>query len=434
MQTEDTTPTPPATPAPDAPPPAPEWGPTLVPDVGRDLYAMAKGVSRETLKHLRAAASIVLGELYQEGTIAQNPARDVTVPKAARKDRRERAVLTDEELAVYLAAPLRVMARYERYEIAALQRQVMSILSRTLGGSRTGDLHAMDWADVDTAEFYFVHVARAKTERPERLAIPAVLRPYLARWHAHWGNPTEGPVFPVLRGDNLGAAKSSNNSYAKALRRDLQRAFKWAREQGDKEIPAEDSQRWRELFSLNEPHTKPVDFHSWRRAYVQSLADAGVSAQDAAALAGHSTLEAHMRYLSNTTRLRSVPDSALPKIGLLPSPSGFRPNAVDDLPRVGTPPESNPLVEACVLSGGSTGGADGTRTRGLRRDRAGDSENTNEVASAADGVTGLNVAKGPNNVHSEPKRKRYERPALLESTTLPQDTCEAIYLGMGGAL
>jgi len=62
-------------------------------------------------------------------------------------------------------------------------------------------------------------------------------------------------------------------------------------------------------------HTKPVDFHSWRRAFNQALADAGVNAQSAAALAGHASLEAHSKYLKNTAASRQVPEGALPKLG-----------------------------------------------------------------------------------------------------------------------
>jgi hypothetical protein len=66
------------------------------------------------------------------------------------------------------------------------------------------------------------------------------------------------------------------------------------------------------------PLTKPVDFHSWRRAYSQALADANVSAQQAQALAGHASLDAHQRYLNNTAKMREVPAAALPNLRVLP--------------------------------------------------------------------------------------------------------------------
>ena len=109
-----------------------------------------------------------------------------------------------------------------------------------------------------------------------------------------------------------------NASIAKGLRRDLERAFVWACEQGDESVPAEGSERWDELFE-NGAHTKRVDFHSFRRSYVQALASAGVSTQDAAALAGHASLESHVRYLVNTTRPRELPKAAMPELGQLDS-------------------------------------------------------------------------------------------------------------------
>jgi hypothetical protein len=54
------------------------------------------------------------------------------------------------------------------------------------------------------------------------------------------------------------------------------------------------------IASASQRHTKPVDFHSWRRGYVQGLATADVNAQQAAALAGNADLGAHTRYLANT--------------------------------------------------------------------------------------------------------------------------------------
>lgn len=51
-------------------------------------------------------------------------------------------------------------------------------------------------------------------------------------------------------------------------------------------------------------------------AFVQALADAEVNAQQAAALAGHSSLSAPGRYLSNTGNARELPLAALPALGV----------------------------------------------------------------------------------------------------------------------
>jgi hypothetical protein len=75
------------------------------------------------------------------------------------------------------------------------------------------------------------------------------------------------------------------------------------------------TERERELFAETE-FTKPVDFHSWRRAFGQALADAELNAQAAVALAGHSSLAAHQRYLSNTSQANATPAAALHAIGV----------------------------------------------------------------------------------------------------------------------
>jgi integrase len=77
--------------------------------------------------------------------------------------------------------------------------------------------------------------------------------------------------------------------------------------------------RWEPgLVHRQTPHTRPVDFHGWRRAYSQALANAGASAQEAQALAGHASLDAHARYLNNTATMALVPVTALPAIQVLP--------------------------------------------------------------------------------------------------------------------
>jgi hypothetical protein len=81
--------------------------------------------------------------------------------------------------------------------------------------------------------------------------------------------------------------------------------------------PRELSPRERDLFE-DTPFTKPVDFHSWRRAYSQALGDAGLSATQIQKGTGHASLSALERYLHNTTKMAAVPAAALPTIRVLP--------------------------------------------------------------------------------------------------------------------
>jgi hypothetical protein len=194
-----------------------------------------------------------------------------------------------------------------------------------------------------------------------------MLRPVLIDWWKRHGGPNAGPVFPCRRGERAGKAKLKV-SHAKAFRRDLRRAFgidrpetrRIVRKGKDGQAGRPDTKtHWKpsrplsaretELFEET-AYTLPVDFHSWRRAYSQALAEADVNVQQATALAGHASLGAHQRYLANATKVRRIPDAALPRLGVLHIPSG----------------ETRGLVATIQHL---TSGADGTRTRGLRRDR-----------------------------------------------------------------
>ncbi len=274
------------------------------------------GKSHKTLTNIRAAASVVFESLWRDELIPENPVKRAPHVEAKR-DGRERAVLTDDELITYLA--------WEhpdpRFHVFVEQRQTMSLVSRLLGGARTGDLHSLTWQSFDLENFAFGWVPRNKTERPQRMHIEPVLRPYLRRWWERLGSPREGLVFPRLIGTGAGEVGKPGSSYAEELRRDLKRAMgievyepgprggRWL----EKVSVAEYTPRQRELFTETE-YTKPVDFHSWRRAFNQALADAGMNAQQAAALAGHSTLEAHQKYLRNTAKAAVLPQAAVPKL------------------------------------------------------------------------------------------------------------------------
>lgn len=102
-----------------------------------------------------------------------------TMPRG-KVDRRERVVLTDAELVVYLGWE----HPSEANRMVVLQRQTMVCVSRCFGGLPTGDLHSLRWESLDVAGgFEFGWAPRKKTSRPQKLTIPAVLRRIL-RWPA----------------------------------------------------------------------------------------------------------------------------------------------------------------------------------------------------------------------------------------------------------
>jgi len=162
------------------------------------------------------------------------------------------------------------------------------------GGLRTGDLHALRWETLDSADgaFTWGTAPRCKTARPQRLVIPEMLRPILRDWWERKGRPSEGFVFPNLRSGKRARAGSTGRegsglSHAEAFRTDLRRAFGIDKLTEERvEVPDRRcaagkrpvvKRRWkqareltareRELLTATE-HTRPVDFHSWRRAFV----------------------------------------------------------------------------------------------------------------------------------------------------------------------
>jgi integrase len=292
--------------------------------------------SRQTLKNILSDITVILDDLWRAETLPENVARRVRLPQNKRQAK-ERAVLTDEELAIYLQWE----HPDELARVAVLQRQTMACISRLFGGVRTGDLHAMRWEhfDADRGHFNWGYAPRAKTKSPQRLGIDAMLRPIIHRWWSHSGEPTEGLIFPALRdGKNVKAGRDAKVgiSHAEALRRDLRRAFGVDRletvdikQKNGRTIASHQwievrkmTAREVELF-IGTDHMAPVDFHSGRRAYCQALANAGVNAQLAKALAGHATEAAHEKYLRSSETARELPALARPLVdlsmGLLPS-------------------------------------------------------------------------------------------------------------------
>ena len=310
-----------------------------------------RGKSKQTVIHVKQGLRAIFAQLKREGAIAGNPASEAALPRMPQVPRRERVILTDEELAIYLAyAP---PDRRERYGVA--ERQTLAAVSRMFGGLRSGDLHALRWEHLDTADFIWGVAPREKTGTPQPLEIPVPLRPILRQWWEEHRSPETGLVFPASRGKRAGEHKIKV-SHARALKKDLRRAFglsTWDGERWQDRPVSTYDRRELELFTETS-YSRPVDFHSFRRAFTTALADAGVTVQIAMRLAGHTSTAAHMRYVM--AKVRQVPEAALPK--LLPA-GGFGTGRAETR---GSRRERRGIL-------GDSGGVDGTRTRGLRRDR-----------------------------------------------------------------
>jgi len=291
-------------------------------DVQETLDALAEEQSRQSVVHLKNDISAVLGELWRTEVLSENAAKRTRIPKSARVDTRERAVLTDAELVRYLGWQHPDPA----WQPAVLERQTMACVARMFGGLRLGDLRALRWEafEIDGGNFPSGWAPRKKTKRPQRLETPTPLRPILRDWWERSGRPSEGFLFPVRRGKRA-SEQRKHASPAAALRRDLRRAFGIERPvrvgivrsngRPDTKVrwePArEPTARERELLEPGE-FTQPVEFHSFRRAFKQALAEAGMELSAQMALSGATDVKAHQRYLANTGKARTVPAAALP--------------------------------------------------------------------------------------------------------------------------
>lgn len=157
----------------------------------------------------------------------------------------------------------------------------------------------------DAQTFERVRVRRAKAKRGrmgklQPFVVPEPMRPILRAWHELHGRPTSGPVFPVTKGPRAGQHRVEHTSYAARLRREL----------------------WRmgvrvHAIHNDTPVSKRVDFHSFRRAFATSLAEAGVNEQRAMMLTSHSDSKVHARYVQETLAMQAIPEGAVPPIPLV---------------------------------------------------------------------------------------------------------------------
>jgi integrase len=245
---------------------------------------------------------------WEEELIDENPVARVRVPRMA-EVKRARMILTDDEIARYIASP----------NAKRVDMKVMSLASRTEGGMRTGDLTRWDWTMIDRDGFAECTIPRAKKGLPQQLEIPEVLRPFLRAWWEGHKSPNAGPVFPGLRGRHRGTARADRGtSFAGVLRRELLRAG-IVRHDCDGSCSRKDSPTPCPNFASDPlyndtPTTQRVDFHSFRRAFNTALAEAGVNVQQAMHLAGHSDPKVHAMYVMSTRRMQQIPAAALPQL------------------------------------------------------------------------------------------------------------------------
>ena len=295
-------------------------------DVARMLDAARdKGLGKESLAHLRCDVSSTLKAARRYDKRVQVVTADVTLPDLSKVKQaqaaRIREVLTDAELFRYLSW----IHPDERQRGAVLERQMMSLVSRCWGGLRTSDLHALTWPMMNAPDFLVGQAPSEKTGTVRRIEIPAMLRPFLRDWWERAGKPREGLLFAIRRGERAGEARQ-HSSHAQAFRRDLRRCFgieapkrvERVRKNGRPGVwlkwkqVREPTDRERALLEGTE-RSRAVDFHSWRRGFVQAAENAGLPGQQGRQLSGHGTETAFNRY-AQSTRTLVIPKAVLPAI------------------------------------------------------------------------------------------------------------------------
>lgn len=271
----------------------------------------ALGRSSTTITHMRGDLIYVFGRLLKEEAITRNPARGelVDTPPGV-DDPRPRVILRDEEFATLVNAPT-----------TPAQLRMMAIASRAVGGMRTSDLRAWQWAHLDTTTWGWADVPRPKTDRKaararapgaphlgyrlERLELSPLAGAELATWWEAAGRPAAGPVFRF---------PPARKSFAADLRAALLAAGV------DRHDLHHDTDR-----------TRRVDFHSFRRAWATAIGAQGLNAQTAMLATGHKQMSTHMRY--QRPEVIAVPSGAVPTWGRVtddpPTPNQDPPGVAD---------------------------------------------------------------------------------------------------------
>ena len=129
-------------------------------------------------------------------------------------------------------------------------------------------------------------------------------------------------LIPVRRGDRAGEFRTGRgHSAAGRLRRDLLRAGVTRHQciRGAEEKPVRVGETCcpnmaSDPLFAETAVTRPVDFHSFRRAFSTALAAAGINSQQAMRLASHSDEKTHMRYVMTTPAMKAIPAAVIPRL------------------------------------------------------------------------------------------------------------------------
>ena len=159
--------------------------------------------------------------------------------------------------------------------------------------TRSSDACNARWEHVDwrTEENW---IKNEKIQTPRRIHMPPPFFDAVKRWHEACGSPKGGYLFESSNG---GRNAKRGTTFAKALRKALALAGYG---------PATHPELHQEM-----DFTLPVDDHSIRRLAITAMAEAGVNHQTAMNLVGHRSAATHARYLRTTKKMTELPEAAV---------------------------------------------------------------------------------------------------------------------------
>ena len=300
--------------------------------------ARDKGLKKQSVKHIRGAMLRMFETWAFEvqttaGILPSNPVSRVKMSKVEMKKeiKKERCILTNHEF----------RALVECHGVD-LELRLLALVARIEGGMRTSDLHAWDWSMINRVHFETCTIYRSKTDDIQCSDLPPVVSEALRQ---KWGTRRKArgrPNLSVEARRQRGQTKARPGHYLcrsparcpSPSRHCSPRCTRPATKRTKKgtEVP-NPFMRHEEECCPNMVHdplfaemalTLPVDFHSFRRAFVSAGAAGGVNVQTMMRVAHHSDEKTHMGYAAkNSPEMRRIPNAAVPDLRLMSVEGGW---------------------------------------------------------------------------------------------------------------
>jgi integrase len=296
----------------------------------REEGSVDRPLSNVTINKTLTRLGQILDAAVRYDLIARNPVK--TKVQKLKEAEPRRARLSGEQVQVLL-------------QVAGRNR-VLLATAIMAGGLRIGELIHLRWRDLDLARGELT-VAQSKTAAGRRRVLLEPELVQLLREHklaSPWSQPDDF-VFP---GKSRDKPRERNSARKRALSSTIERANERLAKEGKPPLP------------------EGITFHALRRTYAALRAELGEHPAITAAQMGHRDPRMTLRVYTDVTGMKPRT-----RLGGLLGDSDWALSGTD--PQKGQNPTQaeDPRDEAenLELAGSSANGSDGTRTRGLRRDR-----------------------------------------------------------------